>query len=59
MIAFIYYPYYLFVFWYKDVIGGVFNFLLSFNRYVSALLSVPLLFKTFFKPLKNGNIDEI
>lgn len=59
MIAFLYYPYYLVLFWYKDVIGGVFNFLLSFNRYVASLLSVPLLFKTFFKPLKNEYRDGL
>ena len=53
MIAFLFYPYYLFSFWYKDVVGGVFRFLLSFNRYAASLLSVPLLLKTFFKPLKN------
>lgn len=53
MIAFLYYPLYLIVFWYKDVLGGVFTFFVEFNRYVASLLSLPLLFKTYFKPLKN------
>lgn len=53
MIAFFYYPFYLVSFWYKDVLGGTFDFFASFNRYLVSLLSIPLLLKTFFKPLKN------
>lgn len=53
MLAFIYYPLYLISFWYKDVLGNLLSFFVDFNRYVAALLSFPLLVKTFFKPLKN------
>ncbi len=53
MIAFLYYPLYLCIFWYKDVVGGVINFFVGFNRYTASLLSLKLLIKTFFKPLKN------
>ena len=59
MIAFLYYPFFLLAFWYKDVTGGVINFFAGFNRYVASLLSVPLLFKTFFKPLKNEYRDGL
>lgn len=53
MVAFLYYPYYLVAFWYKDVLGGLLNFFVNFNRYTVSLLSLPLLLRTFFKPLKN------
>ncbi len=53
MSAFLLYPIYLFIFWYKDVLVGLFNFYAVFNKYVAQLLSLPLLVKTFFKPLKN------
>lgn len=53
MSAFLLYPIYLFIFWYKDVLVGLFNFYAVFNKYVAQLLSLPLLFKTFIKPLKN------
>lgn len=53
MIAFIYYPVYLTIFWYKDVLGGLFGFFIQLNRYIASLLSLPLLIRTFFAPLKN------
>jgi hypothetical protein len=53
MVAFLYYPFYLLIFWYRDVLGSLFEFFTAFNRYVASLLSIPLLLKTFFKPLKN------
>lgn len=53
MIAFAYYPFYLFRFWYIDVLIGLVNFFGNFNKYLINLLSLNLLIKTFFKPLKN------
>ncbi len=53
MLAFVYYPFYLIAFWYRDVLGGLLDFFIDLNRYVASLLSLPLLIKTFFKPLKN------
>lgn len=53
MVAFLYYPFYLFIFWYKSILGSVFGFFVDFNRYAASLLSTPLLIKTFFRPLKN------
>ena len=53
MIAFVYYPLYLILFWYKDVLSGALNFFAQLNRYAASLLSIPLILKTFFKPLKN------
>jgi len=59
MIAFRNYPFYLIAFWYKDVLSALFNFFIDFNRYIAALLSVPLLLRTFFKPLKNEYRDGL
>lgn len=53
MIAFLYYPIFLVVFWYRDVVGGLIDFFVAFNKYISSLFSIQLLAKTFFKPLKN------
>jgi len=53
MTAFLYYPGYLTMFWFRDVLGSVVRFFIEFNRYVLSLLSFYLLLKTFFKPLKN------
>lgn len=53
MVAFLYYPFYLFLFWYKSILGSVLGFFIEFNRYTASLLSTPLLIKTFFRPLKN------
>lgn len=53
MVAFLYYPFYLVRFWYFDILWGLVNFSASFNRYLISLLSLDLLIKTFFKPLKN------
>lgn len=59
MSAFAYYPLYLFTFWYKDVIGNLIEFFVQFNRYISSLFSLPLLIKTFFKPVKNEYRDGL
>lgn len=59
MVAFLYYPLYLIIFWYKDVLGGLINFFVLFNRYVVSLLSLPLLIRTFFKPMKNEYRDGL
>jgi len=59
MVAFLYYPLYLIIFWYKDVLGGLLNFFILFNRYTVSLLSLPLLVRTFFKPLKNEYRDGL
>lgn len=59
MFAFLYYPFYLVLFWYKDVLGGLFKFFIDINRYVASLLSLPLLIRTFFKPLKNEYRDGL
>jgi hypothetical protein len=59
MLAFIYYPFYLISFWYKDVLGGLFDFFIDLNRYVASLLSLTLLLRTFFKPLKNEYRDGL
>lgn len=53
MVAFLYYPLFLIEFWYRDVLFGLINFFVRFNRYVISLLSLGLLTRTFFKPLKN------
>lgn len=59
MVAFFYYPFYLALFWYKTVIGGIFTFFIEFNRYTASLLSLPLLLHTFFRPLKNEYRDGL
>lgn len=59
MVAFLYYPLYLLLFWYKDVLGGLLNFFILFNRYTVSLLSLRLLVRTFFKPLKNEYRDGL
>jgi hypothetical protein len=47
------YPYYLILFWYRDFTLGTLRTSWEIFVYVSEVLSVPLLLKTFFKPLKN------
>ena len=59
MISFAYYPFFLIIFWYKDVIGSFYNFFIDCNRYVASLLSLSLLTRTFFKPLKNEYRDGL
>jgi len=59
MIAFLYYPLLLIEFWYKDVLFGLANFFVRFNRYMISLLSLSLLVRTFFKPLKNEYRDGL
>lgn len=51
--AIFYYPLYLISFWYIDVLGRALQVFAELNRYVASLLSLPLMLKTFFKPLKN------
>lgn len=51
--AILMYPIFLVIFWYKNVVAQTFEFLFSFLVYILNLLSVPILLKTFFKPLKN------
>ena len=53
MTALIYYPFYLLLFWYKDIGTSLISFFVAFNRYVALLLSFRLLSITFFRPLKN------
>jgi len=40
-------------FWYVDSVNTLLKFFLSFNRAFFQLFSLPLLFRTYFKPLKN------
>lgn len=47
------YPYFLVVFWYRDFFSGSVRVSAQILEYTASLLSVPLLLKTFFKPLKN------
>ena len=59
MTAFLAYPLYLLIFWYKDVTLGLFGFFAAFNRYIATLLSLPNSVRTFFKPLKNEYRDGL
>lgn len=59
MVAFLFYPFYLVSFWYKDVCLSLINFFTLLNRYTVSLLSLALLIKTFFKPLKNEYRDGL
>lgn len=59
MVAFLYYPIYLVLFWYSDVLLSLFSFFGRFNIYLASLLSLGLLVKTFFKPLKNEYRDGL
>lgn len=47
------YPYFLVAFWYHDFILGSIRLSFEIFSYVANLLSIPLLLKTLFKPLKN------
>lgn len=47
------YPLDLISFWYREVCIGTIETFVKFNSYLLNLFSVPLLLKTFFKPLKN------
>lgn len=49
----LHYPYFLLVFWYKDLLFASLKFSQNFLLYWLYLVSVPILVKTFFKPLKN------
>lgn len=47
------YPFELLIFWYHDVCIGAVDYFTKLNAYLLQLFSVPLLIKTYFKPLKN------
>lgn len=46
-------PIHILLFWYKDAPIALFGFFSSVNTAFFQLFSLPLLLKTFFKPLKN------
>ncbi len=46
------YPYYLLLFWYKDVLYSCLKTSFQIILYTSDLLSLGVMIKTFFKPLK-------
>ena len=46
-------PVQILLFWYKDAPIALFGFFRSFNNAFFQLFSLPLLIRTFFKPLKN------
>lgn len=52
MSAFLY-PLFVLRFWYIEAPVGILKFYSHLNNYILSLLSVRLLVKTFFKPLKN------
>lgn len=47
------YPLELAVFWYHDICLGTIDQFTKFNSHLAQAFSLPLLIKTFFKPLKN------
>ena len=47
------YPLEIVIFWYHDVGLGAIDYFTRLNSYLLHLFSVPLLFSTLFKPLKN------
>ena len=47
------YPFKLLIFWYHDICLGAVDLFTRFNSYLLRMFSVPLLLRTFFKPLKN------
>ena len=47
------YPFAVLFFWYKEGLFSVFAFLGSLNDYILRLFSLPGLFSTYFRPLKN------
>lgn len=47
------YPFFLVVFWYRDFFPGSVRITTGILVYAANLLSIPLLIKTFFKPLKS------
>jgi hypothetical protein len=49
----LFYPFLVLRFWYTEAIFALFAALASYLSYFTSLLSLPLLVKTFFKPLKN------
>lgn len=49
----IFYPLFIILFWYVDIPLKALRFMHSLNLYVLHLLSVPILARTFFKPIKN------
>lgn len=53
MPALLNFPFSFFNFWFAQAPYGLVLFFLSFNNAVVNMLSIPTMFKTFFKPLKN------
>lgn len=51
--SFIFYPIFVILFWYVDIPLKALRFMHSLNLYILHLLSVPILVRTFFKPIKN------
>jgi hypothetical protein len=49
----LFYPFLVLRFWYREGLFALFAALVSYLSYFTNLLSLPLLIKTFFKPLKN------
>lgn len=47
------YPFAVLFFWYKEGLFSILAFLGSLNDYVLRLFSLPGLFSTYFRPLKN------
>lgn len=56
---FLSYPILLVKFYYGDVTIGFLKHILSHIRYFIYMLSMPLLFKTFFKPLKGEYRNQL
>ncbi len=52
MSAFLY-PLFVLRFWYLEAPAGILRFYRYLNLYVASALSIRLLLKTFFRPLKN------
>lgn len=53
MSAYLFLPLAFLKFWFIEAPSGMLAFFASFNKSLLHLLSLPILFSTFFKPLKN------
>lgn len=47
------YPFELLIFWYHDVCIGTIDYFTELNSFLLQTFSVPLLLRTYFRPLKN------
>ncbi len=56
---FLSYPILLVKFYYVDVTVGFLKHIFSHTRYFIYMLSIPLMFKTFFKPLKGEYRNQL